>query len=130
MVKVLVDSDILIDYSKGWGVDLEKVLTNPAQEAYITPVNIAEFLNDKNLKSKNKYAQALEFLRSFLVEGADRSVGEKTGELLRSKQIDYLGDALIAAVCLEKDMQLMTRNVKHFKRVKGLKFYGVEKKRS
>lgn len=129
MPKILIDSDVLIDYSKGWGVDLEKVLANPEHEVYVTPVNIAEFLNDKNLKSEDKYAQALEFLRSFLVEDIDRSVGQRTGELLRSKQIDYLGDALIAATCLRYDLVLLTRNKKHFTRVKGLKFYGMEKKR-
>ena len=47
--------------------------------------------------------------------------GIKTGDLIRTGLVDSLGDGLIAANCLVKKMHLLTRNQKHFKKVKGLK---------
>ena len=126
MNKILADTDILIDYSKGFKTDLGRILgayEREEAEVYISSVNVVEFLNDKSLKDKDKYNQALEFLRIFLTVDIGRQVGEVAGKLLREAQVDYLGDALIAACCLDQELQLMSRNKKHFAKVKGLIMY-------
>ena len=45
------------------------------------------------------------------------------GELLRNNSTVAIGDALIAATCLENKLELMTNNQKDFRKVKNLKFF-------
>lgn len=125
MNKILVDTDILIDYSKGFGQKLEDLFSDQLKgrvELNVCPVNLAEFLNNEQLKDGRKLDQAHEFLGLFGVTDITKSVGIRAGEIMRIKQSDYLGDALVAAVCLEKKMAFLTRNKKHFRLVEGMKF--------
>ena len=128
-MRVLVDTNVLIDYTKGvvgLFLDLKKDIESSKAEAVICPVNVAEFLNDKYLlDNPKKLAEARRFLRLFGVVDIDSGVGEEAGRLLRFGVVGYLGDALIAATCLHYDLVLLTRNKKHFEKVKGLKFYTV-----
>lgn len=118
---LLVDTNILIDFSKGQSQLLGKYLTAEEWQLVINPVIVAEFLNDKWLINRTKQKKAEEFISLFKCVGINKEEGIKTGELIRSGQADYLGDALIAATCLTGKMPLLTRNQKHFKKVKGLK---------
>lgn len=118
---LLVDTNVLIDFSKGHSQLLGKYLTAEEWQLAINPVIVAEFLNDKWLINRTKQKKAEEFISLFKCVGINKEEGIKTGELIRSGQVDYLGDALIAASCLVGKMPLLTRNQKHFKKVKGLK---------
>ena len=66
MLKLLIDTDVLIDFSKGKTEILKKLLDLSAESKamlYITPVNIAEFLNDTFLlKYEDKIPGALYYL--------------------------------------------------------------------
>lgn len=122
MKKALVDTNILIDFSKNKGKLLEEYIKNEDNwELWINPVIVAEFLNDKWLISKTKQKKAEEFIGLFKCRGINKEEGIKTGGLIRSGQVDYLGDALIAASCLVGKISLLTKNQRHFKKVKGLK---------
>ena len=87
----------------------------------INPVIVAEFINDRRLTTPEKRKKAREFINLFAHFDLNKTSGFKTGELIKSGQVDYLGDALIAATCLTEKIPLLTRNQKHFKKVKGLK---------
>jgi len=120
--RVLVDTNILIDFSKGKGELLEKYLLGKDKwELWVNPVVVAEFLNDKWLTTKVKQKKAEEFIDLFKCVDINKKEGIKTGELIRSGQIDYLGDGMIASSCLINKILLLTRNKKHFCRVKGLR---------
>ncbi|MBU1085519.1 MAG: PIN domain-containing protein [Candidatus Beckwithbacteria bacterium] len=122
MKRVLVDTNILIDFSKGKGELLEKYLLGKDKwELWVNPVVVAEFLNDKWLTTKVKQKKAEEFIDLFKCVDINKKEGIKTGELIRSGQIDYLGDGMIASSCLINKILLLTRNKKHFCRVKGLR---------
>lgn len=124
--RILIDTDVLIDYSKGFSDRLEKLLQasqTGEMDLSISPVNIAEFLNNKDLKSESIREKGKAFLKLFRVEPLDRETGERAGDLLRQGKAMYLGDALIAAACLQKNLLLMTRNKKHFLDVKDLNFF-------
>ena len=120
MKKILVDTNILIDYSKNKGKLLEEY-NEENWELWINPVVVAEFLNDRWLISRTKQKKAENFIGLFKCLEINKEEGIKTGELIRTGLVDSLGDALIAANCLVKKMHLLTRNQKHFKKVKGLK---------
>lgn len=126
MKQVLVDTDVIIDYTKGKDDALARLFELQSKgeiELYITPVNIAEFLNDTALKNLEKQNKAQDFLRLFSVCDLTSVIGVVAGGYLQKKTISYLGDALIAAACTEHRLVLMTRNRRHFSFVSGLIFY-------
>lgn len=127
MTKIFVDTDVLIDYSKGHDRHLEKLLNEQIQgnfELFINPIVVAEFLTDRNLKdNKKKLTKALEFLNLFSIRDIGRKIGTTAGELLREEKTSFIGDALIAATCINSKLQLATNNKRHFSKIPGLTFY-------
>ncbi len=126
MKPIFVDTDILIDYSKGHSRFLETLLAGQERgesELFINPVVVAEFMTDRLLRDKKKRAQAMDFLQLFSFKDVTKSVGSVAGELLREGQIAFLGDAMIAATCIICGFQLATRNAKHFSKIPPLHVY-------
>lgn len=126
MNEIFVDTDILIDYSKGKSKFLGTLLAKQEKgevELFINPIVIAEFLTDRALVSKAKLALAQEFLALFSLKEITKQIGFVAGELLRNGMVDYLGDAMIAATCVAHGLRLATRNAKHFRTVSQIKFY-------
>lgn len=126
MSKILVDTDVLIDYSKGKSRFLAKLLVRQSKgkvDLFVNPVVITEFFTDQSLSDKKKFRKALEFIALFAVDELTKSVGLTAGQILREKKSDYLGDALIAASCLVADLKLVTRNKKHYQKIDGLKLF-------
>lgn len=124
MENILVDTNILIDYSKGKSIFLKNLLEEQLAgriKLFVNPVIISEFFTDKSLKNQAKYTNALEFISNFSVVEINKQLGILSGKLRRVKDIDYIADALIAATCLENEFKLATRNQKHFSKIKKLK---------
>lgn len=126
MDKILVDTDILIDYSKGYRGLLQKLFELQKKkkvELFINPVITAEYFTDQNLSIKSKFNKAIKFLEFFRMVNINKEIGILAGRLSREKVVSYLGDSLIAATCLQGELKLATRNKKHFNNVKNLNFY-------
>jgi len=49
--------------------------------------------------------------------------GEILSKLKKKREVIDFRDVMIASIVIENDVALYTRNVKHFKRVEGLKLY-------
>ena len=122
MIKVSIDTDILIDYSKDRDTVLDKLLSEKIAELYINPVVIAEFLADQNLVSQKKLDEALDFLSRFKMININKKIGIETGRIMRKVPSLNWKDAMIAACCLVENCRLATRNQKHFNKITGLKF--------
>ncbi|MBI5620619.1 PIN domain-containing protein [Candidatus Gottesmanbacteria bacterium] len=123
MTSIFVDTDIIIDYSKGHSRFLETLLAGQERgdmELFINPVVVAEFMTDRSLRDEKKRSQAAEFLQFFSLKDVTKFIGVLAGELLREGQTAFLGDAMIAATCVINKFQLATRNIKHFKTVPSL----------
>ena len=126
MNKVLVDTDVLIDFTKGHDRALAALLARQydgQMELYITPINITEFLNDTALVKSGKLAEAKEFLRLFSVCDTTSAIGITAGEYLRNGTVAFLGDAIIAATSVSLELPLLTRNTKHFAKVPKMVFF-------
>ncbi len=123
MTGILVDTNILINYSKAREVLLQEYLDNKNTiPLYINPIIVTEFTNDKNLlKNSSKKQQALKFLELFHHLDINKKIALKTGEIIRTGKVDYLADAFIAATCLVHGLKLFTHNQKHFKKISNLK---------
>lgn len=123
MKKILVDTDILIDYSKGYDRRLGTFLTKQEHgeaELFVTPVTIAEFMTDNSLHNKKKRHLAEAFLSLFTVREIGKSAGMLAGQFLREGKTDFLGDALIAGVAVDAGLTLATSNTHHFRSIPGI----------
>lgn len=132
MKNIFIDTNILIDYSKGYGFKLTPLLKKQEEKLvylYISTIIIIEYMNDFNLIDKEKISLAEKFLQNFTLIDINKKIAYITASLLRTQQISYIGDALIAATCLNNGLELMTNNQKDFKKVKGLKFFSLDNKR-
>lgn len=124
MRKIFVDTDVLINFSKGYDKDLERYLeeqNNGRCELFVNPVVVTEFFTDKNLTDPKKYQKAQEFFYFFKMVDINKKIALLAGQLLRERKTDTLGDSLIAATCLINNFYLLTKNKKDFEAIKGLR---------
>ena len=125
MDNIFIDTNILIDFSKGYDSILSTLRERQLKgkvELYINPIVIAEFFCDLQLNDPKKYSQAEAFIQFFNFLPITKEIGVLTAELLRNKTVQYMADALIASTCLVHSLTLCTRNKKHFREVKNLQF--------
>jgi predicted nucleic acid-binding protein len=124
-MKLLVDSDILIEVSRGRDAELMERWTELAQSDAVivcSPVTIAEIWHGAWPREHKLLNDLFGIL--FCVP-VDREIGRLAGELLRQYRKSHhleLGDALIAATAMVHETPLWTRNRKHYP-MKELSFY-------
>jgi len=126
MTKVFIDTNIIIDYTKGHSQDLKFFLEQQREEKihlYVNPVVISEFFTDKNLENKKKHDKAIEFFKLFEILNINKETGLIAGKLVRDKRVNFLADALIAATCLHFNLYLATKDKKDFSKIENLKLY-------
>jgi len=124
MKKVLVGTDVIIDFTNGKNRILQDLLEEQKKEKvelYVNSVVLTEFFTSKGLEDKEKFRKAKELFSYFRLIEIGSKIAFKTAELLRKKEVDFLGDGYIAGTCLVKDLGLITRNKRHFEKVKGLR---------
>lgn len=118
----VLDSDVLIDYLRGAGAGWELVRELRATLAFqITAVTCFE------LALGSGYALELAPTDALLAApclSLSRDAAVRAGSLLRELRAAGVGieirDAMQAGICLQADVPLVTRNVRHFARVPGL----------
>ena len=127
MISYLIDTDWTIDFLKG-KKDIVNKLTSLIDEGLtISIISLAELYEGIytienpviELKGLNDFLSLVTVLgineEIAKIFGKHRSILRKGGIL-----IDNF-DLLIASTCLCYDLILMTNNIKHFERIKGLK---------
>lgn len=125
MKRIFIDTNILIDYSKGYETVLRSLLSgiNQDQELCINAIVVTEFFSDRNLRNTKKLSEAKEFIRLFEHLDMSRDVGILAGSFISQGKAAFIGDSLIAATCIIEDCVLCTRNQKDFANIPQLKFY-------
>ncbi|MEK7593041.1 MAG: PIN domain-containing protein [Patescibacteria group bacterium] len=126
MTPIFVDTNILIDYSKGYSRFLETLLARQDTGdvgLFINPIVVSEFMADRSLHDEKKRKLAQEFLLSFSLKDITKSTGFMAGDFLCEGYVESMGDAMIASTCVIHALHLATRNTKHFKKIRSLQFY-------
>jgi tRNA(fMet)-specific endonuclease VapC len=123
-----LDTDLLIAILRGKPEAQNKVVELDEEDrAATTAVNVFEvFLGahrsarkSENAKEASKLFERLEIIP--LDFASSRKAGEISAKLIaKGETIDYR-DAMIAGIAIENDLALVTRNLSHFERIKGLK---------
>ncbi|MBI2314794.1 type II toxin-antitoxin system VapC family toxin [Candidatus Daviesbacteria bacterium] len=124
-MKYLIDSDILVDHIRG-----RKYLDVGIVEAGLSMsiINLAElFYGAYRSEDISKSLQKIDALFSLGIKVANLNsqVIEKYAQLkvsleIKGQKLDEF-DLLIAATALVNNLIIVTRNLGHFKRIKGLK---------
>lgn len=116
-----LDTNILIYYATGDPKISEFVLEKIGNNVplIISTIVVAEFLSFPPLKPKDRklFSKLLEQLQ---ISPLTFEIAEKTGFLRRKYKI-LLADAAIAATTWKTNATLITRNIKHFQKIKEIK---------
>ena len=125
--KYILDSDILIYFLKGKEDIVQKVISLPKNDLYITIINYTELLYgiyNSNKISQNK-EKILPFLENFKTLQFDKKSSEVFAKLKAKlkKQGNIIADMdlMIASIAIANKAILFTNNIKHFERIKELK---------
>ena len=124
MAKVLLDSDVLIQWLRGYEPVVQQIgtLIEGHAELFWTPVSIAEIFEGIRKGEEDAITNLFVLLESLSVTPA---AGRKAGQYLKSYAQSHgvqLGDALIAACASTEGFSLWTLNRKHYP-MKDLSFY-------
>jgi tRNA(fMet)-specific endonuclease VapC len=121
---IVADSDVLIDYLRGRG-DFARRVELELQSRWFATTAITAFelrSGARTPRQKNAVGTLLEAMTvlPFGIEEA-RIAAEIRLDVESRGQPIGMADYMIAAVCIATDSVLLTRNRKHFERVKDLK---------
>lgn len=105
--RVLVDSDVVIDHLRG-------IRSLPPRRLAFSVITRCELFAGRD--DPTLLRRLLAPLQEIPI---DTAIAERGGALKRDHRVPT-PDALIAATALERELPLMTRNVRHFERVPGL----------
>ena len=123
MEKVLIDTDIIIDFLRDFNKRnklIFKRVDNKTIDPYISVINLVELFSGKNIKNEKKIIENL--LTYFKIIPVEADICNLAGTIKRNHNL-YIADAIIAAICIKKNLCLATFNTKHFKNIKELKLY-------
>jgi toxin FitB len=111
VVRILVDSDVLVDHLRGY-----RRFRPGRNEPHVSAITRAELFAGRGTEER-RVRRLLEPLTELPV---DRAIAERAGRLRRTAGL-RLPDALIAATAIEHRLTLMTRNARDFSAVSGLR---------
>jgi predicted nucleic acid-binding protein len=116
MAKVLLDSDVIIEWLRGNEPFVSQIASMLKQgaELFWTPVSIAEIYAGTRKNEEPRTANLFLLMES---AGITDVQGQKAGEYLKTYSKSHgieLGDALIAACASSEGLPLWTLNKKHY----------------
>ncbi len=113
--EVLVDTNILIAHLAGQ----ERLSVSPSQVG-ISAITMFEMLSLPGI-SESEQTKIRSLLALMSVFSVTSAVAERASTLARTRTKRHVLDLLIAATALELDVPLVTKNIKDFRNVPGLK---------
>lgn len=129
MSSLLLDTSVLIDHLRGYEpatIFLETVL-NSGVPAAVSTITEMELYAGKSMDLPDMEQSVISLLTLFKVIPVNSSIARQAGSLLRSYRHQGLTpiDAVIASTAMENNANLITRNIKHFRMVKGLIVFNI-----
>ena len=116
----LVDTDILIDVSKGNQGAVE--FLDELENSKISVISAMELIVGARNKEEIKIID--EFLSNYERFLINEEITIRALELIKLHSLSdglSIPDAFIASTAINKNLTLMTKNIKHFKVIKGIK---------
>ena len=122
MAAFLIDTDVLIDISRGNSDAADFVDALPG-DIFIGRISAMELIVGARNKRDQKVIEKFISLYSIkeLTEGTGQDAHQRLKQYAKSHGLT-LADALIAATAIVADLVLVSRNEKHFRAIKELRF--------
>jgi len=117
----LVDSDVFIDYLKGFDLACDLIETQ-IDRICLSVITIAEIR--AGIKGQEEEQALDQFLSAILIYDVTRTVAEMGGDWVRQFGRSHaveIPDALIAATATAHNLELKTLNIKHYPMFKNLR---------
>jgi predicted nucleic acid-binding protein len=111
VTRILLDTDVLVDHLRG-----KRRIVPGNDDLHVSAITRAELFSGRGAEER-RVRRLLEPMRDLPVDAA---IAERAGRLRRGSN-RRLPDALIAATAVEHRLTLVTRNVRGFEGVRGLK---------
>jgi len=117
----LIDTDVLIDFLRGLK-EVSDFLFRLRKEGklLISVINVAEIYSGKEIKNPAKRKIINQFLNEFEIISLDENLAKKAGKIRLDYQLPF-ADAIVAATTINTRSILITRNIKHFSKIRNLK---------
>lgn len=119
MAEFLLDANVLIGVFRG---EAELKIFVEGLDSTINTTVYVELI--QGAKSKRDVERIEIALRQFRILHFDEGISRRTIDLIRTYSKSHglmLGDAVIAATCLENDLELVTFNARDFRFIQDLK---------
>ena len=123
MNTIIVDSDILIDFSRGYETAAKWIETAESNSTLLIS-SVTEMELVIGSQDKTHLKETLQFLKRFQIISINEQISNQASELVERYCLSHrllIPDALIAATALILDENLATRNQRDFRFIKGLK---------
>lgn len=121
---IVADTDVLIDYLNDKGPAARRVEQALESEDLRTTV-ISRFELLSGARSPERHARLLRLLEAIPALPLDSHGADGAAAIRRSLEAEGRGigeaDSLIAGIVLQYSAELLTRNKRHFERVRGLR---------
>lgn len=119
-IKLLVDTDIIIDFLRGIRA-AKSLFISGEIEIYCSVLSKKELLSKVGL-SESERKRVMEVLSIMRVLNIDNDICRRYSELLEKygDRPDMLADYVIAATAWSKKLPLLTRNKKHFSKIQEI----------
>ena len=117
MTRYLLDTDALVDFSKGFEPTMSRILAwvDAGDTLAVCAVSLAEFCAGLEREDLSRWREFLASLAYFEISrDAAIHAGQDRYRFKRLGMSITTADSLLAAVARERDATLVTGNVKHF----------------
>ena len=125
---ICLDTSFILDLFRKRDASIVKLKSLASKELASTEVNYFEVLFGvfkRHQFSQNELMPVQNFFNSIKIFSLDNlsayKAAEIAGELSKKGLTIETNDALIAGICLANNCEIVTKDVKHFSRIKGLK---------
>lgn len=125
---VCLESDFLVELSRHKHEAISKMqqLVETGEQLFVTPVSATEmFMGAFKSKDPQEFLRTEELLSTLKLLEYDFHAAKMAADLMTglSKKGEKIGemDTLTAGIALRHNQRLITRNKKHFSKIKGLK---------
>jgi tRNA(fMet)-specific endonuclease VapC len=119
---VVLDSSIFIDHLRNYqpAVKFLSSLYNEGIRIIFSAVTETELITGKSCNDSLVRSKVLHMLNSLIKINVTNQVALHAGDLCREYEVG-IPDAIIAATAITNKAELLTKNVKDFKKIEGLK---------
>src|SRR3989338_3762456 len=120
MNRFLIDTDIFVDFLRDYHKSKELFNRIIKQEiaVFSSVLTLAELLSGEECKEPEKRKASEEIILLTTTIDADSFIARKAGEIRREYKIP-LADCIIAATAIKLNIPILTRNTRHFSKIKG-----------